>query len=76
MTYRVSIRERLRRMEEKTGSRRTTVYMATVVNGKYRIFDSVTQRDIGSFDERTFSMWLEEVEANGSIVFIDDILNS
>ncbi len=75
MIYRVSIRERLKRMEEKSKPRRTVIFMATLVNGKYQIFDSVTQREIGCFDRRSFTNWLEEVEADGSIVFIDDILN-
>ena len=55
MTYRVSIRERLKRMEDKAKPRKSVMFMATIVDGKYKVFESVSQRYIGSFSEQSFN---------------------
>jgi len=73
MAIRISMSERLKRIEHKKRIRAADVFVAAMDGEKYRVFNTLTQREIGSFDERTFKMWLQEAEENGSIVFIDDI---
>lgn len=73
MAIRISMSERLKRIESKKRIRAADVFVAAMDGEKYRVFNTLTQHEIGLFDERTFKMWLQEAEENGSIVFLDDI---